>query len=113
MKWAKKAYILYVSRHGGRETAERGIPVRAGLGRGLHCRGVTGARAGGRGAGIRNMEKLITQYKIPTLPRTLFLIGKLSLGLTERQLLESLCFKTKIGTILKIDIYRVSFYTLP
>ena len=32
MKWAKKAYILYVSRHGGRETAVRGIPVRAGLG---------------------------------------------------------------------------------
>ena len=81
MKWAKKAYILYVSRHGGRETAERGIPVRAELGRGLHCRGVTGARAGGRGAGIRNMEKLITQYKykILTLPRTLFFNWEISL----------------------------------
>ena len=39
MKWAKKAYILYVSRHGGRETAERGIPVRAGLGAGAPLQG--------------------------------------------------------------------------
>ena len=42
-----------------------------GWGRGLHCRGVTGARAGGLLATLKhNMEKLITQYKIPTLPRT-------------------------------------------
>ena len=39
MKWAKKATILYVSRHGGRETAVRGIPVRAGLGAGAPLQG--------------------------------------------------------------------------
>ena len=71
MKWAKKAYILYVSRHGGRETAVRGIPVRAGLGAGAPLQG----RNWGQGWGVlatlkHNMEKLITQYKIPTLSRT-------------------------------------------
>ena len=50
MKWAKKATILYVSRHGGRETAVRGIPVRAGLGAGAPLQGRTWGQGWG-GAG--------------------------------------------------------------
>ena len=65
MKWAKKAYILYVSRHGGRETAVRGIPVRAGLGAGAPLQGRTWGQGWGVLATLKhNMEKLITQLTI-------------------------------------------------